>query len=259
MSLMQNLYDCHVHLNMTQFDSFRDSLIEECAKCLDFCINVGYNEKSSEESLLLAYKHPFIKAAVGLHPSYASQADQRFLDRLSKMLLEEEVAALGEIGLDYYWMKAPPDIQKKVFTEQMELAAQHKKPVIIHDRESHKDTIDILKAFRGRVRGVLHSFSGDRKMAHTAMEMGYYLSLSGPVTYQNKKNIPFREMIATLPAERLLIETDSPYLAPVPFRGKTNTPLNVSYVAREIASLIKMDLQEFLELSRAGARKLFGI
>ena len=256
---MKNLYDCHVHLNMKQFSAFRDSLIEECSRILDFCINVGYDETSSEESLLLAYKHPFIKAAVGLHPSYASQGDQRFLDRLSGMLAEEEAAALGEIGLDYYWMKDPPDVQKKVFIEQMEIAAHHKKAVIIHDRESHDDTVEILKAFTGRVRGVLHSFSGDRPMARAVMDMGYYLSISGPVTFQNKKNIPFREVVASLPADRLLIETDSPYLAPVPFRGKTNTPLNVSYVAEEVSSLIKMDLDKFLEISRSGARDLFGI
>jgi|MTBAKSStandDraft_2_1061841.scaffolds.fasta_scaffold01210_17 TatD DNase family protein len=256
---MKNLYDCHVHLNMNQFSSFRDSLIEECREALDFCINVGYDEQSSEASLLLAYRHPFIKAAVGLHPSYAAQGDQRFMDRLNGMLAEDEAAALGEIGLDYYWMKDPPHVQKKVFMEQMEIAALHKKPVIIHDRESHEDTVEILKAFNGRVRGVLHSFSGDRNMASTVMDMGYYLSISGPVTFQNKKNIPFREIVASLPADRLLIETDSPYLAPVPFRGKTNTPLNVSYVAREISLLINMDLQRFLELSRSGARELFGI
>lgn len=255
---MKNLYDCHVHLNMAQFDHFRDTLIEECSRSLDFCINVGYDEKSSEESLLLAFKYPFIRAAAGLHPSYASQAEPRLMDRISAFLLEDEVVALGEIGLDYYWMKDPPDIQKKVFADQMEIAAHHKKPVIIHDRESHEDTVEILKAFKGRVRGVLHSFSGDRKMADTVLDMGYYLSFSGPVTFQNKKNIPFREMIASLPPDKILIETDSPYLAPVPFRGKTNTPLNVAYVAGELSSLLKMDLQEFLALSRAGACDLFG-
>ena len=256
---MKNLYDCHVHLNLPQFSLQRNLLLEECGKLLDFCINVGFDEKSSEESLSLAYGYPFIKAAVGIHPTYASSSTPRLLERISAMLLEEETVALGEIGLDYYWMKDPPEVQKAVFEEQMEIAAKQKKPVLIHDREAHDDTLAVLKIFKGRVRGVLHSFSGDETMAKKAADLGYYLSISGPVTYTNKKNALFRSLVSSLPPEWLLIETDSPYLAPVPFRGKTNSPLYVAYVAREIASLKQMEPEEFLRISRRSAKDIFEI
>lgn len=256
---MDNLYDCHTHLNLPQYDGRRAEIIAQCILALDFMVNVGFDEASCEASLSLAYQYGSIYAALGFHPTSSSDYDGRSALRLKKMVAEEKVVALGEIGLDYYWMKDPKASQKKVFFDQMSLAQESGLPVIIHDRDAHHDVLDIMRAFKGRVTGVLHSFSADKVFASEAADMGYYFSISGPVTFKSKKNDALRETVSFLPDDRILIETDSPYLSPHPLRGTINSPMNVRLVAEKAAELKNMAYDEFLAVSRANAKRIFGI
>ena len=257
--LMKDLYDCHVHLNLPQYNEVRDEVITESLEALDFMVNVGFDEKSCEDSLALAYRHEKIYAALGIHPTSASSFNAALAQRLDKMLLEDKAIALGEIGLDYYWMKDSPEIQKDVFYQQMSIAEGHNLPVIIHDRDAHDDVMDILLSFKGRVRGILHSFSADSRFAKKAADLGWFFSVSGPVTFKNRKNDTLREAVASLPVDRILIETDSPYLAPHPLRGTVNRPANVEIIASMICGLKGMEMEEFLGRSRLNAASILEI
>ena len=256
---MKNLYDCHCHLNLPQFDENRDEIIAQCKNELEFLVNIGFSENSSEASILLSYNYDFIYAAVGIHPTETKEYNKRLRDRIYEMGKEDKVVAIGEIGLDYYWMKDSEENQKKVFRSQIEIAEQLKKPIIIHDRDAHNDTISIISEYKGRVNGILHSFSGDMEMMKKALELDYYFSISGPVTFKNKKNNSYREVIKQIPLDRIIIETDSPYLAPHPLRGTINNPLNVKIIAEKIAELHNITLEEFLEISIKNAKTILKI
>lgn len=253
------LYDCHCHLNLPQFNDNRSDVIARIEQELDFVINIGFDVESSAASIALNARYPFIYAAVGIHPADTVGVSDKDIARIYEMAHEPSVVAIGEIGLDYYWMKDTPENQTMLFKRQMHIAAELGKPVIIHDRDAHDDVLAVMKEFNSKVKGVLHSFSGDRAMMQIAQEMGYYFSISGPVTYPGKRSEALRDAVQHMPADRILIETDSPYLAPQPMRGKSNEPVHVKYVLEFIAQLRGENRNELLQQVRTNAHTIFGI
>lgn len=210
--------------------------------------------------LALAERFEGIYAAVGVHPNSAAGRQDDWLDELRDFARHRKVVAIGEIGLDYYWDKTPPDIQRRAFFLQLALAAELALPVIIHNREASTDVIEQLadSPLKGSERpGVLHSFSGDWAMAEAALEMGFYLGFTGPLTYKNADQL--REIAARVPLDRILIETDSPYLTPQPFRGRRNEPAYVRLVAERLAELRGQSLEDIARITTANAERLFNI
>ncbi|MFS8500219.1 MAG: TatD family hydrolase, partial [Caldicoprobacter sp.] len=220
--------------------------------------NVGSTLETSRMSVELAARYPFIYAAVGVHPHEVSQMSSRDLATLEAMTTGQKVVAIGEIGLDYYYDFSPRELQREWFAQQIDLAYSLGLPIIIHDREAHADVLDILKAKKDRiVGGVMHCYSGSWEMAKDFMDLGLYISLGGPVTFKNAKR-PV-EVAQKIPLDRLVIETDSPYLAPTPHRGKRNNPAYVGLVAQKIAEIRGMSFEEIAEITLNNAKKLFKI
>lgn len=253
------LFDTHAHLDDERFDNDRDSVIKQCRQeGVGLIINAGTDMETSVKSIALAKEYSFIYAAVGVHPHSASDMDDETLSIIASLAENKKVRAIGEIGLDYHYDFSPRDVQKRRFVEQIDLARQLKLPVIVHDREAHGDIMDIFKKNRIKeVGGVLHSFSGSAEMALECLKLGLYLSISGPVTFQNaKKTI---EAVKVIPLDMLLIETDSPYLTPVPHRGKRNYPGYVRYVAEKIAEIKGITYEEAAQKTAENGKRLFGI
>ncbi|NLI61574.1 MAG: TatD family hydrolase, partial [Clostridiales bacterium] len=206
----------------------------------------------------LSAKYDILYAGIGIHPHEVSKVEDGYLDTLKSMAEGEKIVAIGEIGLDYYYEFSPREIQKQRFVEQIELSAQLGLPIIIHNRDSHKDMLDILTAHKDLIKGgVMHCFSGSWDMAKIVLDLGLYISLAGPVTFKNARR-PL-EVAENIPLDRLLIETDSPYLTPVPHRGKRNDPGHVGLVAQKIAEVRNMTGQEVGEITTANALDLFSI
>ncbi|MFO7296098.1 MAG: TatD family hydrolase [Clostridia bacterium] len=253
------LFDTHAHLEDERFDQDREQLIEELPeKGVAYVVNVGSTLETSRMSVELAARYPFIYAAVGVHPHEVSQMSSRDLATLEAMTTGQKVVAIGEIGLDYYYDFSPRELQREWFAQQIDLAYSLGLPIIIHDREAHADVLDILKAKKDRiVGGVMHCYSGSWEMAKDFMDLGLYISLGGPVTFKNAKR-PV-EVAQKIPLDRLVIETDSPYLAPTPHRGKRNNPAYVGLVAQKIAEIRGMSFEEIAEITLNNAKKLFKI
>lgn len=256
---MEMLFDTHAHLEDERFDEDREQLIEELPeKGVAYVVNVGSTLETSRMSVELAARYPFIYAAVGVHPHEVSQMSSRDLATLEAMATGQKVVAIGEIGLDYYYDFSPRELQREWFARQIDLAYSLGLPIIIHDREAHADVLDILKAKKDRiVGGVMHCYSGSWEMAKDFMDLGLYISLGGPVTFKNAKR-PV-EVAQKIPLDRLVIETDSPYLAPTPHRGKRNNPAYVGLVAQRIAEIRGMSFEEIAEITLNNAKKLFRI
>ncbi|SHE28325.1 TatD DNase family protein [Thermoanaerobacter uzonensis DSM 18761] len=251
------LVDSHAHLEDEKYDRDREKVIEECKKDLTFLINVGSNLLTSKQSIELAHNYDFIYASVGIHPHDAQREFDK-VEEIERLALQGKVVAIGEIGLDYYYNDPPKEFQKEVFTKQIRLAKKLNLPVIIHDRDAHGDILDILKQeWTKDLRGVFHSYSGSVEMAFQVIEMNFYISLGGPVTFKNAKKP--KEVAKAVPIEKLLIETDSPYLTPEPYRGKRNTPVYVKFVAEKIAELRDMSCDEVCRITAENAMKLFTI
>jgi TatD DNase family protein len=240
------LIDSHCHLNFNAFDENRlDVITRAKAEGVVAFINPGTTLQDSQQIIALAEEIPELYAAVGIHPNDAAAFDQAALAQLRELAAHPKVVAIGEIGLDYYWDEAPRPVQRRVFEQQLALAKEIGKPVIIHQRDSMADTMDVLRLWgaNGDHPGlVLHSFSGDQAMAEEAIDLGFYIGLSGPVTFKNARELP--GIVASLPPERLLIETDAPFLSPHPFRGKRNEPARVKLVAERVAELQNLTLAE---------------
>ncbi len=253
------IFDTHAHYDDEAFDEDRESIIEELKTSnVGKIVNVGANLTSSLRSVDLANKYDFFYAAVGVHPDDAAEIDDEGLNRLREMAANEKVVAVGEIGLDYYWNKENADIQKKAFLAQIELAKELSLPIIVHSREAAKDTMDILASSdAAKTGGVVHCFSYSPEIALEAVKMGFYIGVGGVVTFKNAKKL--KESVELIPMERILLETDCPYLAPDPFRGKRNSSLYLDYVVKEIASIKGIDEEKVIEITYKNALEMYGI
>ena len=216
-------------------------------------VNVGFDADSSADGVHLAEEQPDVFAAVGVHPHDADTVDDYILSYLKELSANPRVVAIGEIGLDFYRNLSPRRAQEEVFVKQLTLAEKVGLPVIIHDRDAHRRVIEILKS-EGASNGVMHCFSGDVNLARQALDLGFYISFAGPITYNGKKA---GEIIKKMPPDRLLIETDCPYLTPVPFRGKRNEPAYVRYVLERVAAVLGRPVEEAEVLTDENARRLF--
>lgn len=254
------LFDSHAHLNDERFDEDREELINSLkAKGVDLVLNPGACIETSKSSVDLANKYDFIYAAVGVHPHDVGEMTEEDIETLRKLALEnEKVKAIGEIGLDYYYDNSPREIQKKWFKRQIELANELKLPIIIHDRDAHGDTFEIIKNTKSHEIGcVLHCYSGNVELAKEYVKMGCYISIPGTVTFKNNKKT--REVAKEIPLEYLLIETDSPYMAPEPHRGKRNDPSLVQFVADKIAQEKGISYEQVCKATKENAKRFFNI
>lgn len=254
------LFDSHAHLNDESFDEDRDELIGSLKdKGVDLVVNPGADIDTSITAIELAKKYDFIYSAVGVHPHEVSKLDDTAIEILRKLATEnEKVVAIGEIGLDYYYDYSPREEQKEWFKKQIELANELKLPIIIHDRDAHGDTFEIIKNTKSPEIGcVLHCYSGNVELAREYVKMGCYISIPGTVTFKNNKKT--REVVREISLERLFIETDSPYMSPEPHRGKRNNPSQVSFVADKIAQEKGISYEEVCRVTKENAKKFFNI
>ena len=249
------LIDTHVHLNDKKFNDLGDVLIRAKANNVTYMINIGSDLTSSQKAVKQANKYNNLYAAVGFHPHSAKEVKKDDYKILAAWLEQKKVLAIGEIGLDYHYDFSPREVQKEVFKRQMELAKMYNYPVVIHNRESHADVLDVLENYAGEVKGILHCYSGSYEMAKRIIELGYYISVAGPVTFKNAKRLP--EVVKKVSLDKLLVETDCPYLAPVPFRGKRNEPAYVIEVAKKIAEIKGISLEEVAEVTTKNAQEIF--
>lgn len=251
------LIDSHAHLDDEKFDNDREKIIEDLKRNnIEIVLNPGVNISSSKKAVSLSKKYNSIYAAVGFHPHDLEDMNEEKLDVIRELTTENKVIAIGEIGLDYYYDNSPREIQKKWFREQIRLAKEVNLPYIVHDRDAHEDTLRIMKeeAYEG-MTGILHCFSGSVELAKEFIELGFYISLAGPVTFKNAKTP--KRVAKEIPLEHLLIETDSPYLSPVPNRGKRNEPSLVRYTLEEIANIKDISYEEVAKITRDNFYKLF--
>lgn len=254
------LIDTHAHLDDRNFDEDRDAVIERAREAgLVAIVNVGYNYKTIQSTLALADKHDFIFAVIGWHPNDAHRLEEKHYDWIEELArTNPKVIGIGEIGLDYYRTHAPRDRQQEVFRRQIALARKLKLPIIIHDRDAHKDLIDIMREEKAdEVGGIMHSYSGSLETAREVIKMGFDISFSGPITFKNAR-MP-KHVATHIPLENILIETDCPYLTPEPYRGKRNEPAHVAYVAEEIARLRVMEIAEVKRITTENALRRFGL
>ncbi len=251
------IFESHAHFDDDAFDEDRESLIESLQKNrIEYVINVGASMESTESTYALAKKYPFIYAAVGVHPSDTLPLTEKDMDRLKELAADEKTVAIGEIGLDYYWDEPEREIQKKWFKRQIELAKEVDLPIIIHSREAAKDTLDILHEHdTGCYRGVMHCFSYSPEIAREVVKMGFYIGVGGVCTYKNAKKLV--EVVEEIPLEHILLETDCPYLTPVPYRGKRNSSLYLPYVVEKIAEIKGITAEEVERVTYENAMKLF--
>lgn len=251
------LIDSHAHLEMVDFDSDRNEVIGRAAKAgVDLIITVGTTLKDCEKAVLIAHQHETVYAAIGVHPHEVKDIDGTTYDGLRRLSKKEKIVAYGEIGLDFFRNLSPRDVQIRRFGEQLELAGEMRLPVIIHDREAHKETLEILKGWKGN-GGVVHCFSGDYRMAQKCIDMGFYISIPGAVTFGKSEKL--REVVEHIPITSLLLETDAPYLTPHPNRGKRNEPAYVIHTARKVAAIKGLSFEQIASVSSQNTRTLFGI
>ena len=252
--------DSHVHLDDPRFDQDRENIIESLKEDgIDMVINIGADKESSFSTLGLAKKYDNIYAVVGVHPHTASELEEEGLDWLRELAKEEKVVAIGEIGLDFYYDNSPREIQRKWFKAQLQLAKELDLPVVIHTRDAAKETYDILKeaAADGKLKVLMHCYSGSAEMAVDYANLGFHIALGGAVTFKNAR-VP-REVASVVPLENLMIETDCPYMTPEPFRGKRNEPKLVSLVAEKIAEIKGITVDELAKATADNARSFFRI
>jgi len=253
------LFDTHVHLNARQFMEDRDEVIERAQQAgVQYMVVVGFNTETIPLAIEIAEKNEKIYAAVGWHPVDAIYYKEKHLDFIKELSTHEKVVALGEMGLDYHWDTSPKDVQESVFRKQIQLAKEINMPIIIHNRKATDDVIKILQEENAKeVGGIMHCYSGTVSDVKTCLDMNFHISLGGPVTFKNAPEV--KEVAKIIPLDRLLIETDAPYLAPHPHRGKRNEPAYVTLVAKEIAKLKDMDYEALCRITTENALKLFRI
>lgn len=252
-------FDTHAHYDDEQFDPDRDAVLQSLPEQgIGLVVNPGCNLASSRKAVSYAEAYPHVYAAVGIHPSDAGRFTPEMVDELRQLAMEHpKVRAIGEVGLDYYWDDyAGHDVQKACLRAQMALAEEQNLPILFHDREAHGDSLSIIREFP-RVRGVMHCYSGSLEDAKVLVKLGWMLSFTGSITFKNARKAP--EVIQWLPLDRIMIETDSPYLAPVPYRGRRNDSRYVPLVAKTIAELKGLPLEEVEQITTENAKQFYGI
>ena len=250
------IVDTHAHLQWASFDKDREEVISRAIEAGVKCIvNIGFDVVGSGNGVELAAKHEGLYATVGIHPHNASQFDRNVLDELRRLAEHPKVVAIGEIGLDYYRNLSPRAAQQRAFEAQLSLAENLGLPVVIHDRDAHKDTLEILAKFKGRLSGIMHCFSGSREMAEQCVESGFYISFAGPVTFPNSHKL--QAIAQWIDLNKILLETDSPWLAPQEMRGQRNEPAFLLFTARKIAELKKIPFAEIAEATTKSAKEIF--
>ena len=252
------LFDTHAHYDDEAFDADRDAVLTALpGQGVGLVLNPGCDVESSRKAVQYAAAYPHVYAAVGIHPENCGGYTAGDLAALRQLAQQPKTAAIGEIGLDYYWAENPPrDLQQQVLRDQLALAWELALPVIIHDREAHADTLSIIREFPG-ITGVFHCFSGSPEMAQELLKLGWYLGFDGPVTYKNARRAP--EVAAVTPLDRMLIETDSPYMAPVPYRGKRNDSGYVHLIAEKLAEWKGVTPEEMARVTTENGKRLFRI
>ena len=254
------LFDTHTHLNDEKLYGQAEQIIQRAkARGVAAIADIGYDRPSLLRSLELANRYPdFIHAVIGYHPYDADKIDDTACAELLTLGREDKVVAIGEIGLDYYRDFVPKKVQQEGFVKQLEIAAQLKKPVVIHDREAHGDIMSILKQHKGGAfGGIIHCFSGSLEMARICLDMGFDIAFGGSLTFANARSLP--EVCRYIPMENILLETDCPYLTPHPFRGKINEPANVALVAERIAEIKGLSFEEVGDITFANACRVYNI
>ncbi len=251
------IFDTHAHYDDEQFDIDRDELLASMkANGIGHIVNVGANIKSTRGALELAHKYDFIYAAVGVHPSDVEELNEDSFELLREWSQDGRCVAIGEIGLDYHWPDPEPEIQKKWFKRQLELARQERLPVIIHSRDAAKDTLDIMREEHAEeIGGIVHCFSYSKEVAAQCVEMGFFIGVGGVLTFKNGRKM--REVVEQTPMEKLLLETDCPYLAPEPYRGKRNNSLYLPYVVTEMARIKGISEQEVIDITEQNAKRVY--
>lgn len=253
------IFDTHAHYDDEAFDEDRDELLSNMeSNGVDYIVNVGASIDSTKRTLELIERYPFVYGAIGVHPSETEQLTEADMLWLKKEAKNKKVVAIGEIGLDYYWPEPDKEIQKKWFVRQLELASEIQLPVIIHSRDAAADTMQMLKNWdKDKTVGVIHCYSYAREQAEEYLSMGYYIGIGGVLTFKNAKKLV--EAVQVIPMERILLETDCPYLAPDPYRGKRNNSAYINYVADKLAEIKGISKNEVLEITSDNAKKFYRI
>jgi TatD DNase family protein len=250
--------DTHAHLDYESFGQEQPDIIYRAnRKEVTAIITIGIDLPSSRKSVRLAETYHGVYAGIGIHPNDASAFDDRAGNELRELAQHPKVVAFGETGLDYYWKETPAEVQRTAFMKTIELAAEFGKPIIVHNRDAHDDVVAVLRESKNRypqLEGVMHCFSGDRRYLDEINQLGFYVSVAGNVTYK-KSNLP--ELLPFIPQDRLLIETDAPFLSPVPFRGKRNEPAHIPLIADKMAACLSMDIEKLSRITSGNAGRLF--
>ena len=253
------LIDSHAHLDMKQFDSDRDQIIDRAVSAdVMHIITVGIDIISSRNAVNLTTRYPSIFATTGIHPHNADNANKNDLEQIALIAQQDKIIAIGEIGLDFFRNRSARQKQIDVFTQQLAVAISLDLPVVIHDREAHPEILNILSSFKRNVlHGMIHCFSGDYKLAKTFINMGYYISIPGTVTFNNARQT--QDVVRRVPLNRLLLETDAPFLAPIPYRGKRNEPSYIIHTAQKIAKLRGISFEEISYQTSKNVCQLFNL
>ncbi len=254
--MYNNIFDTHSHFDDDKFDNDRFALLNSMKdKGIANIVSCGCDIKTTQFNQILSQKFDFLYFSAGFHPECLEGFNLDDINRLEEFAKDEKCVAIGEIGLDYHWMSSPKQVQIDFFEKQIELAKGLDMPVIVHDREAHGDTLDVLRKMQPK--GVLHCFSGSKEMAKEIIKLGMYIGLNGVVTFPNaRKSL---EVAKEIPLDRLVLETDAPYLAPVPHRGKRNDSSYIPHTAEKIAQLLNMDTQELIDITTQNAKRLYNM
>lgn len=253
------IIDTHAHYDDEAFDGDREELLKQLEENgIEAVVNITADLNSVESTLALVKKYSFIYGTAGVHPDQVRELDEDKLAWLKETAKEPKIVAIGEIGLDYYWKESEPEVQKHWFLRQMDLAEDTGLPVVIHSRDAANDTLELMKNHRAeKIGGVIHCFSYGKEMAREYLNMGFFLGIGGVLTFKNGKKL--KEVVEYAPLSQLVLETDSPYLAPEPYRGKRNSSLYLPQVVQEIAKLKRIEPEQVMEVTRENAKRLYGL
>ncbi len=251
------IFESHAHYDDRAFDEDRAEILNSMkVGGVGYIVNISASLTGIESTLALTKEYPFIYGTVGVHPDEVRELNEETFAWMRKQSKADKVVAIGEIGLDYYWDKAKHEIQKKWFVRQMELAKERNLPIVVHSRDAAEDTLKVMKEFHAEeLRGVIHCFSYGKEMAREYLDMGYYIGIGGVITFKNGKKL--KEVVEYMPLDRILLETDCPYLSPEPYRGKRNSSLNLTYVVKEIARLKNVTEEEVIAITEKNAKELY--